>query len=163
MRKEGSRKQPAFTLLEMIAVLVLLGLISTIAMISVIGHLEQTELGRVSQLLANADRKERDATRHSPFPGAMTVDRSKKRVQFLSSGRTIDFGKTVNIAELIVNGYSSADGTISFTQSGQSPTYAIRLESRRGAICWVLVIGMTGQVLFTDSTEDVRSLLAMGR
>ena len=163
MQKTSSCSPSAFTLLEMIAVLVLLGLISTIAMISVTGHLERAELGRISQLLASADRKERDASRQSPFPGSMTLDPSKKRMLFRNSGRTLDVGKRIKIAEVVINGPHADEGTISFTQSGQSQTYAVRLESQRGASTWVLVVGLTGQALFMESTNNVRSLLAMGR
>ncbi len=162
MQRASRTARTAFTLLELIAVLVLLGLISTIAMISVIGHLERSELIRVSQLLASADRRERDAVRQSPFQGGVTLNRSSQRIKYRCSGRTIDVGKRVNIAEVIVHSPSTDENTVLFSQSGQSPTYAIRLESRQGALCWLLVIGMTGQVLVTDSTDEVRSILAMG-
>ena len=149
-------------MLELIAVFVVLGLISAIAMISVLGHLDQSELIRVSQLVANADRKEREASRQSPLPGGLIVERSMQRLRYKSSARTIDLGRNVKISELIVSSPSSGDGTILFSQSGQSATYAFRLESRRGALNWVLIVGLTGQVHFSDNTDEVRSLLAMG-
>lgn len=162
MRKPSSLQSRAFTMLELIAVFVVLGLISAIAMISVLGHLDQSELIRISQLVANADRKEREATRRSPVPGGLTVERSMQRLRYMSSARTIDLGRNVKIAEVIVSSPKSRDNTILFSQSGQSATYAFRLESKRGALNWVLIVGLTGQVLFSDSSDEVRSLLAMG-
>lgn len=171
MQRPNKRIRLAFTLLELIAVLVLLGLISTIAMFSVVGHVEQSELVRLSQELASADRKERYASRQSYLPGGLVFDRSKQRFQYQNSKRTIEVGKRIKTADFIINTLQSDKqsdtqsdkGSVLFAQSGQSPTYAIRLESSRGAMRWVLVIGMTGQVLFTDSIEDVRSVMAMGR
>lgn len=149
-------------MLELIAVFVVLGLISAIAMISVLGYLDQSELTRVSQLIANADRKEREATRRSPLPGGLTVERSMQRLRYECSARTIDLGRNVKISEVIVSTVSSGDDTILFSQSGQSATYAFRLETRRGALNWVLIVGLTGQVLFSDNSDEVRSLLALG-
>jgi prepilin-type N-terminal cleavage/methylation domain-containing protein len=160
MQRIDSRS--AFTLLELIAVLVLLGLISTIATIVVTGHLEKAELGRITQLLAASDRKERDASRQSFVPGGLYYDRSKQRFYFKNSARTIEMGNSVKIAELVVIGPTTESGSILFTQNGQSQTYAIRLQSRRGAAIWLLVAGLTGQVRLSENTDEIRSVLRMG-
>lgn len=162
--QSGSRTiRTAFTLLELIAVLVLLGLISTIAMISVVGHLEQSELIRATQLFANADRREREAARQSPLQAGMTLDRVNQRMLYRCSGRTVDVGRRVTIMEVLVLTPRTEQNTIMFSPSGQSSTYAIRFESRNGAVRWMLVVGMTGQVLVTDNSNEVRSILMMCR
>ena len=163
MRRPNNKVCRAFTLLELFAVLIVLGLISTIAVISVLGHLDQSELMRMSHLLASADRKEREATRLSPIAGGLSIDRSKQRLQYSCSARTVDFSRNVRLAEVIVGSPTFGNDGILFSQSGQSPTYAFRLESRRGASNWILIVGLTGQVLVSDNSDEVRSLLAMGR
>lgn len=163
MQRPNSRKRRAFTLLELIAVFIVLGLISSIAFISVVGHLDQSELVRVSQMLSNADRKEREAARLSPIAGGLTIEKSRQRLRYSCSARTIDLGRNVRLAEAIVSSPSYDDQAVLFSQSGQSHTYALRLESRRGAMNWLLIVGTTGQVLVCDDSDQVRSLLAMGR
>ncbi len=163
MRRPNNRVCRAFTMLELFAVLIVLGLISTITVISVIGHLDQSELLRMSHLLANADRKEREATRQSPIAGGLAIDRSKQRLRYSCSANTVDFSRNVRLAEVILSTPVSGNDGILFSQSGQSSTYAFRLESRRGASKWVLIVGMTGQVLVSDNSDEVRSLMAMGR
>lgn len=162
VRNQSKTHPRAFTLLELIAVFIVLGLISSITMLSVIGHLDKAELIRVSQLIASADRKERDASRTSPFPGGLTIDKSMKRLQYSNSARSVDLGPNVKLAEVIMSPPHSSNDVILFSQSGQSLTYAFRLESRRKAMHWVLIIGMTGEVRITDNTVDVRSLFALG-
>ncbi len=153
----------AFTMLELFAVLIVLGLISTIALISVRGHLDQSELMRMSHVIALADRREREATRLSPTAGGLTIDRSKQRLRYSCSARIVDFSRNVRLAEVIVSSPTFGSDGILFSQSGQSSTYAFRLESQRGASNWVLIVGLTGQVLVSDNSDEVRSLLAMGR
>ena len=162
MRRPNSKDRRAFTMLELIAVLIVLGLISAIVMISVVGHLDQSELVRISQLIADADRKEREAARQSPIPGGLIIEKSKRSLRYSSSVRTIDLGSNVRLAEVILSSTAFGNDRVLFSQSGQSSTYAIRLESKRGASTWVLIVGMTGQVLFSDNSDEVRLLLAMG-
>ncbi len=163
MQRANRPARNAFTLLELIAVIVLLGLVSAITLLSVVGHLEQSELVRVAQSLARADGKERDTARQSPQPGALLFDRTRKRFLYKTSERTIDISTRIKSAEMIVDSSQSDEGSIVFSQSGQSPSYAIGLVTSRGASRWLLVIGMTGQVLYTDSVDEVRSIMAMGK
>ena len=162
MQKVSSGNRSAFTMLELIVVMVLLGLVSAIAMVSVVGHIEQSELARIAQQIANADRKEREATRLSPFPGGLAYEPSKQRLQYLSSGQRIEMASRVKIAEFVAMRNGPGSGDVLFNQSGQSQTYAIRLQSQRGATQWILIVGMTGQVIVSDHTEQVRALLALG-
>jgi prepilin-type N-terminal cleavage/methylation domain-containing protein len=162
MPRPSRERSQAFTLLELIAVIVVIGLISVVGMTVVSGHLDQAELIRVSQSIVNADRKERDVSRQSPVAGELTIERSRKRLRFRNSGQTISLGSNVNITETIVRSSDSSNPTILFSQSGQSESYAVRLQSRRGASKWILILGISGQVLVRDSSDEVRSWIAMG-
>lgn len=160
MRKAISNTRRAFSMLELIAVVVLLGLISSLGIVSITGQLDQARLIHASQAIAEADRKERIASRLSPVPGGMTIEKSKNQLRYRNSFKTIALGKSVKIAEVVLGSFAT-DKNVLFSQSGQSATYAIRLESRRGANLWIVIVGMTGQSIISDSSEEVRSLLAM--
>ncbi len=149
-------------MLELVAVLVMLGLISAFGMFAVSGQLDQARLSNLAQSIANADRKERDASRKSPTAGSLTFDKSMRRLRFKNSVHTIDLKDNLKIAELIIGSGKSNERSVVFSHAGQSSTYALRLETKRGAINWIVVIGMTGQILFSDDSSQVRSLLALG-
>ncbi len=162
MRNQSKAARDAFTMLELVAVLVMLGLISTLGMLAVSGQLDQARLNHLAQSIANADRKERDASRKSPTAGSLTIDKSMKRLRYENSDHTIDLKDNLKIAELIIGSGKSNERSVIFSHAGQSSTYALRLESKRGAMRWIVIIGMTGQVLFNDDSNEVRSLLALG-
>jgi len=161
MQKPSSSGRHAFTMLELIAVIVMLGLISAIGFMAISGPLDQSQLTRMSQAIADADRKEREFSRQSPLPGGLTIEKSKGLLFYRASDRQINLGSRLKITDVIVNS-PTGDEAISFSQSGQSPTYAVRLESRRGASIWVVFVGISGQVIFDSSAINVRTLLAMG-
>jgi prepilin-type N-terminal cleavage/methylation domain-containing protein len=162
MRNQSNPARQAFTMLELVAVLVMLGLISAFGMFAVSGQLDQARLSHLAQSIANADRKERDASRKSPTAGSLTFDKSMRRLRYENSVHTIDLKDNLKIAELIIGSGKSNERSVVFSHAGQSSTYALRLESKRGAMNWIVVIGMTGQVLFSDDSNQVRSLLALG-
>jgi len=163
MQSKNNALRRAFSMLELIAVVVMIGLISAMAMLSVGGQLDQVRLNRASQSIANADRKEREASRQSPTPGGLSIDRVKQRLRFSNSKHTLSLDARLKLGEIIVSPVSMDRGSITFAQSGQSPTYAIEMKSRRGASQWIVIVGMTGQTWLTDDTAEVRSLMAMGR
>lgn len=162
MQNQNKLNRSAFTMLELIAVLVMLGLISSFGMIVVIGQLDQSRLTHLAQTIANADRKERDASRKSPTAGSLTFDKSMRRLRYQNSAHRIDIKDDLKIAEVIIGSGKSNERSILFSHAGQSSTYAMRLETKRGSTNWVVVIGMTGQILFSDDSTQVRSLLALG-
>jgi prepilin-type N-terminal cleavage/methylation domain-containing protein len=163
MRPNRNIERRAFTMLELIAVIVLMGLIAAVSMITVGGHLDRSQLIRVSQEIASADRKERDAARHSPVLGGVTIEKNQRRLQFTLSGKTVTLGDKLKINGPLLMPALGSERSIKFSQVGQSPTYAVQIVSERGAYRWVVIVGTTGQAWFSDDTEQVRSLMAMGR
>jgi type II secretory pathway pseudopilin PulG len=163
MRSKEKGYRLAFTMLELIAVVVMIGLISAVSMISIGGHLDQAKMIRTSQEIARADQKERDAARQSPLLGGLTIDKGKQRLQFIRSGKTIAMGDNLKFNGPLIMPTSSGSRTIAFSQTGQSPTYALQITSKRGASRWVVIVGTTGQAWFSDDSDQVRSLMTMGR
>jgi len=150
-------------MLEMIAVIILIGLISTLGMTTLSGHIDSARLIRTSNAIANADRLEREMCRQSPIPGELKIEKRKGRMSYKNSMKNVAIADGVRISEVILGSQDSNRESVLFSQSGQSATYAVCLTTRRGAINWVVVIGLTGQVLFYNDTDKVRSLLSMGQ
>jgi type II secretory pathway pseudopilin PulG len=160
MQKRSRARRTAFTFLELIAVVVLIGLVATLGAISVTGYSDQAILHQTARAITLADSNERLASRKSPIPGELQIEKSKGRMRFRNAGRMLILDDRVSISDVIVFPPAS-QRSVRFSQSGQSPTYAIGLKSKRGATRWVVVVGVTGQPWYLDSADDARSMLAL--
>ncbi|MEQ1824851.1 MAG: prepilin-type N-terminal cleavage/methylation domain-containing protein [Pirellula sp.] len=152
----------AFTLLELMVVILLLGITAVLGMVSTSGYVDQSRLTRAVQSIVQADHHERQVSRHSPLPGELEIDRPKGSLRFKNSRRTVDLVDNLKLKEIVVGSSSLVRQSISYSQSGQSPTYAIGLESKRGATKWIVVIGMTGQVIHCNDADEARRWIELG-
>jgi prepilin-type N-terminal cleavage/methylation domain-containing protein len=152
----------AFTMIELIVVIVLIALISTVGISALSGHIDQSRLVRATQTIADADRKERDAARQSPVPGGLSIDEANHRLRFLCSNQQIDLSDRFELSAVLVFPMPS-NPIISYSQAGQSVSYAMQVRSKRGTSRWVLIVGMTGQVIFSDDENEVRLWMTMGQ
>jgi type II secretory pathway pseudopilin PulG len=162
----------AFSLIELVAVILVVGLMLTLTTVSLSNYVDQSNLIHFSRLIAAADQKERASSRKSPTPGRITINSGPSKtmnrklvgkpdvcVTCLNAKRVIYPSNSVRIAEVIVDGVGKRESQLTVSRSGQSRTYAIRLESHGGASLWIVVIGVTGQTIYSDDSTYVRRLL----
>ncbi len=160
MASDSRRPTCGFTLIELIAVVVLIGLVAVIGLVSVSGPLDQVALSRAIEQIELADRRERQAAARSPVPGRLSVDRKGNQLFFERSAKTIKLGGGVRIARIVVQSPRGQGDAVWFAQSGQSYTYALELRSPRGARRWLVVIGISGQTIRLTDAGEAQSLLA---
>jgi prepilin-type N-terminal cleavage/methylation domain-containing protein len=146
----------AFTLLELVAVVVLLGIITVIGLVVFRGYSDQLSLVHATQTLMKADERERQASRLSPVAGGLEVDRARGRLKLRNTQTRIDLDRNVSITHFYVSRVAPSIDSVLYTQSGQSHSFAMRLRTRRGAERWVIVLGMTGQILVLDDATEAR-------
>jgi type II secretion system protein H len=151
-----------FTLIELMVVIVLVGLMAAIASVPIADQIDQSRLDGAIDRIVQADQAERTSVRTSPQPGQAMLDSTRRSMQFLSSSKRVEFGRTIQIAEVLVVGNNAAMSPIVYSQTGQSRTYAIRLQTARGASKWLMIIGNTGQTLIRKDANEIRKLFALG-
>lgn len=151
-----------FTLIELLVVILLVGLMATITSLVVSGQIDQSRLNEAVDRIILADQKERSEVRKSPTPGGLQLDRGGRLLRFQSSAQTVRLDRSVRVADTIVSGVQAGGESVQYSQSGQSATFAIRLQTTQGASKWILIIGATGQALVRADTNDIRRLIAMG-
>lgn len=151
-----------FTLIELMVVILLVGLMAASTSLIVSGQMDQSRLNEAVDRIILADQKERSEVRRSPIPGGMQFDRGGGLLRFQSSDQTVRLGRSIRVADAIVSGGPQGWGDVQYSQSGQSVTFAIRLQSTQGASKWVLFIGATGQALVRADSNDIRRIMALG-
>jgi len=158
----ASSPRCGFTLIELIAVVILIGLMAATTGYVISGQIDQSRLNEAIDRVIQADQKERTMARLSPTPGSLRLDQSGRRLLFQASSRVLNLGSSIRISNTVLAGSSQPASEVIFSQSGQSPTYAVQLRSNRGASTWVLFVGSTGQALIRSEPDQIRLLMAMG-
>ncbi len=161
--RSTAHQRVAFTMLELIVVVVILALLAGLGYLSIRSQLDYAAMNRAIGLLADADRKERRAAMQSPQPGELAILKSKQLLSYRASKSDLQLPGGVQIAEAFVSSPSGRAESINFSQTGQSATYAMHLKNARGGSRWMIVIGASGQVLIRENTNEARTLIALGR
>lgn len=160
----ANRQRHAFSLLELIVVVVLLGMLALLGLVSLRGYLDSTLLARSLYSIAHADAKERSASRQSPVAGRLEFDKTKLQVVCRNSKNRMMLGNHIERIEVITpSNQDATQRSISISQSGQSSSYAVGIQSRRGATRWLVVIGMTGQTIECQNKEQARDWMRLAR
>jgi len=158
----------AFTLIELVVVLAILGMLTALASLSLSGVMDRYQLGCAAEAIESWDgRNRRDARRSRETIEAM-IRPEKNEFQILeaplasNSGRTMTSmpGKVEIVGvKMKRGGVSGRDTPIRFNKQGRSPNYAIELK-RGNMRRWLIILGFSGQVITVDRGEDVDALLS---
>ena len=148
-----------FSLIELMAVIVLMGLMATAGIVVFAGQIDQARLSQAVDRILAAEHEERRSLRVSPVPGGVKIESQPDRLRFQTCGKDVTLGPNVRIKGWLTTSPNGEGNQVPYTQQAQSPTWAIQLATRRNASRWIVVIGLSGQVLVTDDSQRVLRLL----
>ena len=148
-------------MVELVAVLALAALLTATAAVSFASYRRTLALSDAGGQIAWADAIVRDAARVAGTPTTLRVDLADRRVARLDAdGRTAtlaDLPAGVRIERCVIAGEAAGFGNVDVTinGSGRSASYAILLVDRSGRRDWIVVAGLTGQVVHAhDASID---------
>lgn len=163
------RPPKAFTLLELLVVLAIMGLLAAVAVIRLQGPLRDARMDDVVQRIAFTDGQVRFYSQRFACPTRLVYDLDENSVYAesdMSDGvRHFHFAlpDTLRVARVRTVRGDSGRGktTIEVTSDGHTPTYAVRLDSSDQRTRWLLFAGLTGQVIRLKAEADVQELLGL--
>jgi type II secretion system protein H len=157
------RHARGFTLIEVMAVIVITAIVTTAVVVSLAGASRAGTVDDVIRRLSLADRQLRLGARRSSKPIALRFDAGDGRVvRETSDGDSkalLDLPGDVELA-----GVRTRDGVvdrITFAVTGATPTYAVELRPRGGRPRWVVVAGLTGDVTEASDEKGVDAIFAL--
>ena len=163
----GIHPPAGFTLVEVIAVLVLIALAAGTVAVSVRGHVAGAQLEMFLDRLETLDAQARNAAKRHSQSVALTFDMGNGQVSQAGGDavekRTFAAPGSVAIAKVRTNYQQSTDGTLQINVSplGQTDTYALRLQAASGRSAWLVVLGVSGQCLRFDEERDVEEIFSL--
>lgn len=156
----------AFTLIELVVVIVIMAILSTIAAMSLSGTMGKYDLTRAAETIERVDANARRQARVTHALVELSIDRGKKRLTVDAGGTARDatykLPGRVTISNIRLHRRIVAGNTfaIEVSDAGQSPTYAVELT--RGKMKrWLIIIGASGQVFPAESEDEVDALFAL--
>ena len=151
----------AFTLIELLAVTVLIGIVASLAALTLRSHIDNIQLQRAVDRLSEADRIARQVALAKPA-GRTYLELLPKEFLVQPSGRRIVLPSSVTAKRINLNsGRSISKRRLSYSDSGQSETYMLEFRTAK-LRRWVAVLGLSGQVILLDSPEQARQLVGGG-
>jgi general secretion pathway protein H len=164
------RFRVGFTLIELIAVMAIMGLLASVAVTAVGGTMDRYRLSRAAETVEMFDARVRREARQTRRPHTAWIDRRRNRliVRGPDDRVSASFGLpgAVELAEFRIKepgrATRAAHGSIRFdvAGSGRSPTYAMRMKLGKQER-WLVVLGFSGQVVPVKEKEAVDDLLSL--
>ncbi len=151
----------AFTMIELIVVVILIGFIAGVAMVSVAGPLAKLKLDGCVQKFVQLETQQRRAAQDQSIQGRVLL-KSSTELRFECCGRSFALTDGVQIGRMIgfVPGRGWRDcSTVNYIPSGRSPSFAVRFETESGQGRWMLVLGMTGHVIAVQDEQQLSRLM----
>ncbi len=157
----------AFTLLELLVVLAIAAMLSSVVMLSLRSHFQHAALARAVDSIITADRlARRMATEQLAARVVLEFDSSRHRLKLLSSAngaqpRNFSWPSNVALSEPWVLGpgdWRSSNGSLDFSATGSSATYYVQVTTGNVSQCLV-ILGLTGQATVYPSADSLQELL----
>jgi type II secretory pathway pseudopilin PulG len=146
-------------LLELLLVLLLLAILSTLAAVSLASSLRSASLRNVIDQIIFADAQSRTLAKHLARPVRLTIHPDTGTIiRIDSTGPTTlaTLPSYIRIDQFLVAG----DSQISISTRAESPTYAIHLRAPRTKPTWLLISGPTGIPLETQNDSEIHDIFA---
>ncbi len=168
-RSPAIRKTPSYpargiSLVELIVVLVLMGILASMATVSIRGVILRQRLARAAEVVEQFDTALRRSARNARRQVVGVIDRNHRRLtigQVDRNARTFTLPNQVSIDSVRLARSSLATGSVNqivAAGDGSSASYAVRLVSGHDTR-WVVFAGGTGQVIHDLDRASVDFLL----
>ena len=159
----------AFTLIEVLVVLVIIGLLAAVATVRLQEPLQNARLGNVIQRIAFTDGQVRSHAQRFARRARLVYDLEKNLVYAESEAASgaahlrFELPGSVQLDQVRLHrsGSVGRKATIEVTPQGQTPSYAVKLGAGDRAGLWLFFSGVTGQVTQVDRESDVEELLGL--
>jgi prepilin-type N-terminal cleavage/methylation domain-containing protein len=158
-------KQAGFTLIEVIAVVVILGMLVGIASMNLRGHVNRAKMVQAVTMLEDADRYARAFARKEHIPLEMTLSRKTRTISIRSSDSSaskkpvrswkLPSGISMNRIRDSQGLVEANEKEISISANGTSPMYAIGLAGANRNASWLVTLGFSGQHIRLEKEADV--------
>jgi prepilin-type N-terminal cleavage/methylation domain-containing protein len=163
--KHARHNLAAFTLIEMMIVVVILGLLTTAAVLSFARPLREARLRDAIEQIRAADADARRAAKHFNKDVTLTIrleDRVIERREAGVGGATARTAlpNSVRLEEVRI-GTSTAfdDALLEVSPMGLSPTWAVKIASDDRSQ-WLVFAGMSGQMAVLNDESRMAQLLS---
>ena len=155
----------AFTLVEVVAVLVILGIIASGTVWSLGPHVRMLRLNAALDRIEAFDRRVRILARRHRQPLGLTISASKGTLSVPNPKvnlPSMQLGDGIRIDRVRSRRGDRrfGDTTIGIASNGRSEAYAIRLSTSDDRHVWCAVLGSTGQAVRLTKEGDVNALFA---
>lgn len=158
---------PAFTLIEILAALVIFGLIASVAVVSLTGQIQAVRLADQVEQVKQFDRAVRERARRHDTALPLTFDLAAGTISAGPGGPPpLRLGDRFRLRAVILpdERVEFGDITLPISANGRSGSYALRIAGAdsdgRAADRWILVMGLTGQTIELDDEKDLHDIFA---
>lgn len=151
-----------FTIVELIAVLVLLSLVAGTVVFSLRGNVANSRAELAIEKLQLVDRQLRDSASRSGRASSLRFDVSRGKVaRSVRGARDLVIEDDIPVLRFRSKDLDADGGQVAvqFLPDGTSPTYAVCLRQNGQARKWIIFAGLTGQALVTSDAGEVEQLL----
>ena len=164
-------RRAAFTLLEMVVVMLIVAILSALAIVPFRGVIDRQQMTVAIESIRRFDAQARREARLRGTAIAAEVDRGRGQWRWGSGTRSavVRLPWQIQIAELRASADRATAGDLSragsrpitgstaglrYAADGSSPTYALKL-ARGDLQRWIVVLGRSGQVVMCDREDQV--------
>jgi prepilin-type N-terminal cleavage/methylation domain-containing protein len=154
-----------FTLVEIVAVMIILGIMAGGTAWSLGPHLRMIRLSAMIDRIESYDRKVRMLARHQRRSVELTISVRTSMLSVrspyvdlppLHAGHGIRFDRIRSMT----GARSFGEMKIGINSAGQSDSYAVRLATADDRHAWCVVLGSTGQIVRLKNEGEVNALFA---
>lgn len=157
-----------FTLIELMVVILIMSFIAGLAILSLQGHIDRARWTKSFDHIKQLDQMGRWSARRDATPYLITYSRSKKKVTLrpLRDGgskrnvRECKLPASLEFATFQQGPVSRQvdEMAIEIASNGQSDSYAFALKAASGPVQWMVTLGLSGQHIKTENSNDVAAL-----
>jgi prepilin-type N-terminal cleavage/methylation domain-containing protein len=166
-RRDG---RSAFTLIELMAVLVIVGLVSATAVLRFSGTTRQAQFEWSLERVMAADRLLRTHSLTYGQPGHLEFEIGTGRLERVLGARrdassALELGARMRIVRFLAARRHLETGRVdvSYDSYGHSETFAVEIEGPGDQSAWILFAGLSGQTRRFEDRRDVERILELIR
>lgn len=162
------RRRSAFTLIEVTAVILIMGLLASAAVLSLAHATDEARYRAQRTRLEQIDALVRSAARQSGRPQQLIFDLENNRVQWRDSQHATP-ATVVELPggdmEIWIGKYHAKAGraVVNFSPEGFSRSYLLAFDQGQDSRRWMLVSGLSGATSWKDDERNVRDAIRLLR